>query len=651
MSLVARCPACGGQIEWTLGDSLVVVCSYCRSAVARADRQLSDLGKVADLADTGTVLRLGMKGTWKSVHFTLVGHGQLAHPAGGTWDEWYAAFSDGRWGWLAEAQGQLYLTFRGSFPDLPVYASLRVGEPLNADFVVAEKSQARALGVEGELPFAWRPGAEYDFVDLSGPSGVTATIDYSEDPPLFFVGRTVTLDELGIAAGTRVQKGEATSIKALELNCPNCHGPLPLRAPDQSLRVTCPSCDGLLDVQAGKLSYLRALDKLDEEPTLVLGRVGTLGDTKYTVLGFLRRGVTVDGTLYAWSEYLLHAPRIGFRWLVEANGHWMFVEPLAAGEAGSLDETRKTFRKETFSIFQRGLATVLHVRGEFYWRVEAGETVESTDWIAPPHMVSAERSDDEVNWSLGSHLPAAEVTRAFGVTTLPPAVGVGATQPFAHRDVVRWWPVLMALAVAVWLVVLGSRNERELFTQSFTLDPAVAPAEQNPAEPAEAGEKVNTQVFFSGPLELAAHQSLEVQLDSSIDNNWLAVDGDLIAEDSGEVHAFGIPLEHYSGVEDGESWSEGSASASVYLPSVKAGRYTVRLEFQWPKAVQSPYARVRISQGAVNHLFLWLTLGAISLPAILCWLWMRAFEARRWRDADFTPQGNLNTGSSDGDDD
>ena len=170
MSLVAKCPACGGEVTWKLGDSLVVVCPYCRSAIARADRTLTDLGKVADLVETGSVLQLGLGGTWKGVRYTLVGHAQLAHPGGGKWDEWYAAFSDGRWGWLAEAQGQHYLTFRGHAPMVPAYDAIEVGQIVFDQFVAAEKSHARALGAEGEMPFAWQRDAEWAFADLSGPS-------------------------------------------------------------------------------------------------------------------------------------------------------------------------------------------------------------------------------------------------------------------------------------------------------------------------------------------------------------------------------------------------------------------------------------------------------------------------------------------------
>ena len=54
--LVANCPSCGAPVEFKSGQSIVVICSYCRSAVARTDRELKDLGKVAELVETGSPL-------------------------------------------------------------------------------------------------------------------------------------------------------------------------------------------------------------------------------------------------------------------------------------------------------------------------------------------------------------------------------------------------------------------------------------------------------------------------------------------------------------------------------------------------------------------------------------------------------------------
>ena len=50
---------------------------------------------------------------------------------GGQWDEWYATFSNGWLGWLAEAQGRFYLTFQRPIPEniqLPSFDQLQLGQ-------------------------------------------------------------------------------------------------------------------------------------------------------------------------------------------------------------------------------------------------------------------------------------------------------------------------------------------------------------------------------------------------------------------------------------------------------------------------------------------------------------------------------------------
>ena len=51
--------------------------------------------------------------------FTLVGRLQLDYGQG-PWNEWYAAFDDGDWGWVAEAQGKV------STPDAREYLARQV---------------------------------------------------------------------------------------------------------------------------------------------------------------------------------------------------------------------------------------------------------------------------------------------------------------------------------------------------------------------------------------------------------------------------------------------------------------------------------------------------------------------------------------------
>src|SRR5262245_40071354 len=123
------CPSCGADIEFRYDDSFVRVCSYCRAAVARSDRGVDSLGKVADLVPMESPLRLFADGTFGTQTFILVGMAQIRHAAGGLTQEWYAKFS-GSWGWLAEAQGRFYMTFEVEGVPLPPPEAIAPGMQL-----------------------------------------------------------------------------------------------------------------------------------------------------------------------------------------------------------------------------------------------------------------------------------------------------------------------------------------------------------------------------------------------------------------------------------------------------------------------------------------------------------------------------------------
>ena len=89
-------------------------CLFARIAVRRLHGRiaaLSDLGKGRRDRGFAIATKAGLKGTWKDTRFELTGRAQYRHELGGFWDEWYATFSNGWVGWLAEAQGRFYLTF------------------------------------------------------------------------------------------------------------------------------------------------------------------------------------------------------------------------------------------------------------------------------------------------------------------------------------------------------------------------------------------------------------------------------------------------------------------------------------------------------------------------------------------------------------
>lgn len=470
---VAACPACAGPVEFKVGSAMVAVCEFCRTVVARGDRKLEDYGKVAALVETQSPLHLGLRGKYGGKRFDLVGRVQFQHQAGGVWDEWYLAFANGKWGWLAESQGKFHLTFKRNISDesqLPALEDLEAGRSFElgdaGKLKVAEIGRTRPLGAEGELPFALHPNDEHDYADLAGPDGVFATFDYSTTPPSVFLGKEVTLEEIGVADAVK-QEHFKKKIAAMKVSCPRCGGSLELRAPDQTQRVTCPFCSSLLDADQGNLKYLKTLEQGRAHPIIELGTTGVLRDVEYTVIGYVRRSVTFD-LKYYWAEYLLYNPQVGFRWLIHSDNHWSFAEPISIGDVSDRG-MHLEYEGKSHRIFQRAVAQVEYVLGEFYWKVEVGDLVHARDFIAPPNMITVERpltdekddnlqkrANQELNVTKATYLPHEEVEEAFGVSNLAKGWTPAPNQPNpVDSRVFAWWGIFIAVLILLDMIFLS----------------------------------------------------------------------------------------------------------------------------------------------------------------------------------------------------
>lgn len=635
--LQANCPSCAASVEFKAGSTIVLVCPYCRSAIARTDRGLQDLGKIAEIAESQSPLKLGLKGEFKGERFELTGRAQLRHELGGNWDEWYATFSNGWVGWLAEAQGNFYLTFYQPLPagvSLPSFDQLQVGEPVadipsQSGLMVVEKGVATAVAADGEIPYQLTPNEQSRYADLSGRDKAFATIDYGVDPPWVFIGQQVSLAEIGLA-DARPAERQARRVSTAGMGCPNCGGPLTLTAPDKAERVTCPNCDSLLDVNQGNLSFLKTLTPTAADTNFVLpiGAEGTFkDDVKFKIIGAVTRSVTIEGETYYWHEYLLYNPSIGFRWLVHSDNHWNFVEPVNPAEVTSSQNIAAggsaTYNSRTFKIFQDAPAVVQYVKGEFYWRVEQGETVRAIDYISAPLMLSQESTNNEINWSVGVYMTNAEIEKAFGVSDLPKPWSVAPNQPFTGRFYYTWGlvPVLLLLVVAVFMVPVAGITSTVL-SQEVSLPPMT--------------NATTGQIAFSQPFEIKPNRNIRISASAPVSNSFAELDVDLINEQSQEIESVSIPIEYYFGSDSDGAWSEGSKDQDATLSSLPGGKYTLRVEGAWQDWQQPMPISLKVEQNVnrgVNFICAFLILLIVPVLGLFRKI---TFESRRWKDSMFT---------------
>jgi predicted RNA-binding Zn-ribbon protein involved in translation (DUF1610 family) len=622
---VASCPGCGAEIRFQWAGAVQTVCGHCGSVLVRRGVDLEKVGRVSEPPPATSPVQIGTRGTFDGVAFTVVGRIAYAYERG-FWSEWHLAFSDGRSGWLSDAQDEYAVSFLSPPAPLPPPEALRPGERLalgGAWYTVSTLTRARYAGVEGELPFEYWDHAEVPFVDLTGPGGTLATLDYGQDPPLLFQGRYVSFAELDLR--NLRDAGERRAEGADALNCPSCGGTVTIRLPGETVNAVCRYCQSVLDARSPGLAVLQSFrDRAVVEPKIRLGSTGRMHGAEWTVLGFQQQTISVEGIRYSWREYLLHAPERGFRYLTEFDGHWNDVVPLrdAPSIVGRGQQARVRARGTWFRHFQRATAETTFVLGEFPWQVRVGDRAQVDDFVAPPLMLSREQTSHEVTWSIGQYTPRQRIWDAFGLTGTPPHPrGVYANQPPPHPGPERLWYAFAAFAALLLVLLLvSSAGARQVYAARGTY---------------AAADSAGQNVLVTDPFTITGRPSrLEVEVDTDVSNAWALFEMTLVDERTGRTRDFSREVSYYHGHDGQERWSEGSPRGAASVPRVPPGRYRLIVAPQGPADVSYSIRAIHGTPALSLYLLGFL---ALLVPPVWRTAVRAGFERSRWMESDYPP--------------
>ena len=428
----AFCPNCGGPVEFASPASASTVCSYCRSTLLREGDALRRIGQSAELFQDYSPLQLGAAGRYAGSGFVVVGRLQMAY-ADGAWNEWHVLFDADtdqtpRSGWLSEDNGRFVMSVEAALneraPDPETLSPGTLQMLAGTAWQVASTITASVAAAEGELPHAPRMEGSFPVVDLRSTQGEVATLDYSDPAaPTWSVGRSVRLADLSMT-GLRDSSGATLASRAMP--CPHCGAPLEPRL-DSTKSIVCQQCKSVVDISTGAGADLAAYQQsTGGEPQIPLGTTGELaisgGSPKpWQVVGYMERcdlPESDEDEQTFWREYLLFNRMEGFAFLVDTEEGWSAVRPLTGAPATSRGDT-VTYQDKPFKRRWTYTAKVTYVLGEFYWRVRREERalVRDYEWRngGRLELLSAEQTGQEVTWSHGRALDAAEVRRAFAL--------------------------------------------------------------------------------------------------------------------------------------------------------------------------------------------------------------------------------------------
>jgi hypothetical protein len=240
-------------------------------------------------------------------------------------------------------------------------------------------------------------------------------------------------------------------------------------------------------------------------------------------------------------------------------------------------------------------------------------------------MLSGEMTaDKEATWSIGEYVSGADIWSSLALPGAPPArEGVFANQPspFGGRSGRMWRTaaLLAALATLIWVAHLVTAREQVEFAQTFTYDP----------------RGVQDTSFVTPLFELDGRPSaVRVETFAEVDNEWMGVGYALVNDDTGQSYEFAREVSYYHGVDEGESWLEGSRTDDVTLSRIPSGRYFLRIEPEGDRTGRPVRYQVRVIRDVATSIWFLAALALIAIPPIASTWRSAAFERQRWAESD-----------------
>ncbi len=467
----APCPSCGASIPFRAPTSVLAVCGYCRTTVAREAGAVRQIGRMADLLEDYSPIQLGTTGTWEHRAFTVLGRRQLQYERG-LWSEWYVLFADGGTGWLGDFSGQFVMTVEVEPPpDSPSFEKVKPGHSLayrRSAYRAADIRRAKCVAGSGELPFPIQAGQDCPVVDWRAGKEFL-TLDWSAgDKPRAYAGTATTLGAMrcqfvrGLDDIVRTAGRVRGAVKALE--CPNCGAGLSARA-GVATHLVCGACHADVDASGDTATVLTMHREISTlSTTFVPGEQARIGKHRMQIIGVLRMRETNSGESSLWTEYLLYSPARGFLWLVESDEGWDRVA-VPDDWPDPFSESDAQWRGQRFPRKWEYGSEIVYAAGAFPWRARVGDTARLVAYSVGKRTLTMERTSSELVWTLSESVSAAEV-KAWFSDELQPDRPVKPSRPLKTLSSGTTLSELKGPAIVSTIVLVGLNVPIALFSDS-----------------------------------------------------------------------------------------------------------------------------------------------------------------------------------------
>lgn len=423
--------------------------------------------------------------------------------------------------------------------------------------------------------------------------------------------------------------GTDLRLQPIEQQCPGCNAASKRYTHNQARFFGCPSCGAWFQLKKdNKLVPDKkkpfSVKNFAGDP-LKPGKRMLFGEIPYILISRAEKA-DHSGMEYRWREYALFHPAHGYAWLSEYDGHWLLLKKMPAVPDRKLP-TEFEYDQKQYHPFQKYKTATISAIGEFPSN-ELNESARFHEYISPPYLLSCESAKSYHEWLLGESVFRDDVAKAAGISKkeLPSQSGVGAVQVrktnFTHRSLVLLSSITIGLALIIMIFANTSMKE-------------ITVVNMNQSVP----DSLMGTTIASAPFKLEGRTSdLSFDYYSDVNNTWAEAEIMLINDQTNETRGLSIGSEHYSGFDDGGSWSEGDQRDVKILSSVAPGTYHLNV-----KHIKSNGGsggnnfRLEVKHDVPIDSNFFITALLITLFPVISWIRRRQFEKSRWMNSDYSP--------------
>lgn len=359
--------------------------------------------------------------------------------------------------------------------------------------------------------------------------------------------------------------------KARQIKCKNCGAALSVKD-ERSELLVCDYCNSMLDISSAEQRVLGQQREERPDFSLEVGDSYRLRAARYEVIGriaLIEGGDSTDMTM----EYLLYHPCRGSMWLGEYKGIFSLtsvshVMPRSLPKNIARGDVIMTWDNKRWVNEGTGVYKVYYVDGALPWQAKTGDKIsymEFAEQDGSGRIYEINSSNLETEYSAGKRLDLKTVRAATGKLELGLKTGVEKVKGlFTTSD--------------------DSAVKRKNFRQTIFISAAFAFINfMLFIYCMMAGDTVLNQGINAADLTKGTYtkpftiqglgKATKINFLALMNNSWMSLETMLVKDQDRMIHDFESNMEFYSGVEGGESWSEGNREESLLVKIPDPGTY------------------------------------------------------------------------------